>query len=368
MILRKLSLLNFKNYSEIAIDFSENVNCLAGDNGSGKTNILDAIHYLALCKSYFHASDSQHVKQGEGMFVIQGDFLLNDMEESVFCGFKLGQKKILKRNQHEYERLSDHIGLLPLVMVAPMDQEIITGGSDERRRFIDSIISQADAEYLQTLIQYNRILVQRNALLKQMAANRVHDYDSLEIWDEQLIPLGVAIYEKRSAFCKQFVQLLEEIYDRLSGKKEAVVMTYVSQLADQDFGQALRQAMGKDASLQYSSVGIHKDDLHFMINHLNAKKFASQGQQKTFVISLKLAQYEMMRKVKKTKPILMLDDIFDKLDESRVARLMELVAEDTFGQLFITDTHPQRVAALFQEIKIPIRKIIIENGSLLQEV
>jgi len=367
MILQKLSLLNFKNYSALSLDFSESVNCLAGNNGSGKTNILDAIHYLALCKSYFNASDSQHIKRSEQMFVIQGDFLIDGMEESIFCGFRLNQKKIFKRNQKEYERLSEHIGLLPVVMIAPVDQEIIAGGSEERRKFIDSIISQTDREYLRELIQYNKILAQRNALLKQMAMQRITDHLSLEVWDDQLAPLGERIHEKRNAFCIRFTPVLENIYKRLSGQKEKISMVYESDLTGKKYSDILKSSFSRDAAVQYTTSGTHKDDLLFDINGMHAKKFASQGQQKTFVVALKLAQYEIMRSVKNTKPILMLDDIFDKLDENRVARLMELVAEERFGQLFITDTHPERVAEIFNRINMPVKKFLLEDGNILEE-
>jgi len=368
MFLRKLSLLNFKNYSDISLEFSESVNCLAGNNGSGKTNILDAVHYLALCKSYFNASDSQHIRQGEHMFVIQGDFTINGLEETIFCGLKAGQKKVFKRNQKEYEKLSEHIGLLPVVVVAPVDQEIITGGSDERRKFLDSIISQTDKEYLQVLIRYNKVLAQRNAMLKQMAAQRFTDHASLEIWDEQLVPLGEKIHLKRKEFCSRFTVLLEAIYEKLGGTQEPVEMAYVSDLSEGDFAASLRNSFSRDAAIQYTSAGTHKDELVFMINGLGAKKFASQGQQKTFVVALKIAQYEMMRTIKNTKPILMLDDIFDKLDELRVARLMSLVAGDEFGQIFITDTHPERVAEIFSKIGMPVKKFLIENGLVESEM
>jgi DNA replication and repair protein RecF len=367
MILNKLSLLNFKNYREISLEFSDTINCLAGNNGSGKTNILDAIHYLALCKSYFNATDSQHVKQGEQLFVIQGDFLINNMEEKIFCGLKLNQKKIFKRNQKEYDKLSDHIGLLPVVMIAPVDQEIITGGSEERRKFVDSIISQTDRDYLISLIHYNRILSHRNALLKQMAVQQITDHASLDIWDEQMIPLGEKIFQKRKIFSGQFIIILEEIYRRLSRGKEEIELIYESHLHEKDFSTLLKNSFRKDVAIQYTSSGIHKDDLLFSINGMSAKKFASQGQQKTFAVALKLAQYEMLRNAKNTKPILMLDDVFDKLDESRVSGLMELVAEDRFGQLFITDTHPDRVAKIFNRINIPVKKFLIDNGIVLQE-
>jgi len=252
------------------------------------------------------------------------------------------------------------------VMVAPVDQEIITGGSDERRKFIDSIISQTDREYLHLLIKYNKVLAQRNALLKQMAAQRINDHSGFEIWDEQLVPLAEMIYAKRKDFCRHFTSLLENVYERISGQKEPVEMIYESDLESEDFTTTLRHSFSRDAAIQYTSVGIHKDDLVFMINGMSAKKFASQGQQKTFVVALKLAQYEMMRTIKHTKPILMLDDIFDKLDESRVARLMELVTEDGFGQIFITDTHPERVAEIFNKIDMPVKKFQLENGNVLQ--
>lgn len=368
MILKKLSLLNFKNYSEITLDFSDTINCIAGNNGSGKTNILDAIHYLALCKSYFNPTDSQHIKKGQPFFVIQGEFLLKGETEAIFCGLKTGQKKVFKRNQTEYDKLSEHIGLLPVVMIAPVDHEIITGGSEERRKFMDSIISQNDKHYLQLLIQHNRILSQRNAMLKQMAFQRHAEHAELEIWDDQLVPLSEKIYEKRHVFCIRFIELLQTIYERIGGLSEPVSLLYTSDLSDQDFKLKLQQVFRKDMAIQYTSTGIHKDDLLFNINGLSAKKFASQGQQKTFLVALKLAQYEIMRIEKKTKPILMFDDIFDKLDEQRVSRLMEMVAEDRFGQIFITDTHPERIYSMFNSLNFPVKKFLIDQGNMLQEV
>lgn len=368
MILQKLSLLNFKNFSETVLSFSDSINCISGNNGSGKTNILDAIHYLALCKSYFQATDSLHIKQGCNLFVIQGDFMINKQPESVFCGLKINQKKIIKRNQKEYDKLSDHIGLLPVVMIAPVDQEIITGGSDERRKFMDSIISQTDRSYLLNLIQYNRVLAQRNALLKQMAIQKVYDYAHLEIWDEQLVPLGEQLVEKRKLFCADFIVLFKKIYKTLGGITEQIEMVYESDLLEAPFAVSLKNSLRKDTAMQFTTVGVHKDELSFFINEMSAKKFASQGQQKTFVVSLKLAQYEMMYSLKNTKPILMLDDIFDKLDESRVSRLLALVSGEQYGQLFITDTHPERIAGIFERINVPVRKFVIDNGVVLQEV
>jgi DNA replication and repair protein RecF len=296
------------------------------------------------------------------MFVIQGEFIINGMNESVFCGMRASQKKIFKRNQKEYEKLSEHIGLLPVVVVAPVDHVIITGGSDERRKFIDSIISQTDKEYLQLLIRYNKVLAHRNILLKQLAAQRISDHSSLEIWDEQMVPLGEKIHQRRIEFCASFTVLLKNIYEKLGGANEPVEMAYVSDLTNADFAASLRESFSRDAAVQYTSSGIHKDDLQFMVNGIPAKKFASQGQQKTLVVALKLAQYEMMRSIKHTRPILMLDDIFDKLDEERVARLMGLVAEKEFGQLFITDTHPERVADIFSRMNIPVKKFHLENS------
>src|ERR1019366_7817969 len=337
MYLKRLSILNFKNYAEAAIEFSSQVNCLTGNNGEGKTNVLDAIHYLSFCKSFFNSIDSQNILHEAPFFLIQGSYSANEKDEEIYCGLKRNQKKQFKRNKKEYQRLADHIGLFPLVMISPADSEIITDGSESRRRFIDSVIAQFDREYLEDLISYNKVLSHRNALLKQFADSRQFDIESLEIWDMQLIEYGTKVYEKRKNFIHNFIAIFQKYYELISGGREQVGINYQSHLNDSSFSDVLIKALNRDRAMEYSTVGIHKDELEFTINGHSLKKFASQGQQKSFLIALKLAQFDFIKNMKNVTPILLLDDIYDKLDDLRVKQLMELVCSDNFGQLFITD-------------------------------
>lgn len=355
MFLKKLSLVNFKNYASVDIDLGEGVNAFTGGNGEGKTNLLDAIHYLAMCKSYFNSSDLNNVKKGEELFVLQGVFKVNEVDELISCGFKKGQKKVLKRNQKEYDRLADHIGFIPTVMISPTDVSLITDGSEERRRFLDSIISQFDRIYLDDLINYGRVISQRNAYLKQAYQSRKFDADSLSIWDEQLVPLGNRIHQVRKKFITELIPIFSQYYDFISGGKESIDIIYESNLNEQSFEDLLRTSLEKDKILQYTTSGTHRDDLIFLINGFPVKKIASQGQQKSFLIAMKLAQFEFMARLKKMKPILLLDDIYEKLDDNRIARLMELVSKHNFGQIFITDTHLDRVQDIFRRIGEEVR-------------
>ncbi len=367
MFLQKLSLLNFKNYEEAELSFSEDVNAFVGGNGEGKTNILDAVHYLSMCKSYFNPIDSQNVKHETDFFLVQGAFMLNGKEENIYCGLKRNQRKVFKHNQKEYERLADHIGLLPVVMISPTDTSLITEGSEERRKFIDSIISQFDRYYLDDLIQYNKIVSHRNALLKQFAQARKFDEASIEIWDDQLIPLAEKIYDKRLDFIRKFLPIFREYYQFISLGREEVAVHYESHLHKGNFREVLKAALEKDRIMQYTTVGIHKDELVFAIQDHSVKRLASQGQQKSFLIALKLAQFDFIKEIKKMKPILLLDDIFDKLDDKRVKRLMELVSKDNFGQIFITDAHPERVKKVFEEINVGIKTFVVKNGTVAEE-
>lgn len=364
MYLKKLSILNFKNYEEANLDFSTEINCFLGPNGSGKTNILDAIFYLAFCKSFFNPSDSQLIRNEEAFFVVEGSFDRNEKEERIYCGLKKGQKKQFKRNKKQYEKLADHIGFVPLVMISPADSQLITEGSEVRRRFLDLIISQYDRQYLDELIQYNRALSQRNRLLKKFMEIRSFDESNLELWDEQLIKHGKPIYEARKEFIEKFLPLFQKNYDFISDQKEKVELEYSSQLATHDFGQLLKDSREKDRRLTHSSAGIHKDDLQFSLGDMPLKKFGSQGQQKTFLLSLKLAQAEFLKEEKQIPPILLLDDIYDKLDEERVARLMEIVQKDWFGQVFISDTHHDRLPKLFDELKTEYKAFSVKNGGV----
>jgi DNA replication and repair protein RecF len=362
MHLEKLSLLNFKNYAEAEFVFDERVNCFVGDNGEGKTNLLDAIHYLSMCKSYFNPIDSQNILYEAPFFVVQGRFQRASGEENIYCGLKRNLKKQFKRNQKEYTRLAEHIGLLPVVMISPSDTGLISSGSEDRRKLVDSIISQYDAAYLDNLIRYNQVLTQRNALLKQMSQNRYNDSTSLDAWDEQMVTLGNQIYEKREEFLLRFIPIFKNYFGFITEEKERVNLIYQSQLQEKKFGDLLAGAREKDRQYQYSTTGIHKDDLVFTIRDFSLKKTGSQGQQKSFLIALKLAQFDFIRMEKKMKPILLLDDIFDKLDIKRVRRIMELVNGDGFGQIFITDAHPERVSSVFSEIKKEAKTFLIKNG------
>jgi DNA replication and repair protein RecF len=364
MHLKKLSILNFKNYPEAGLVFSPRINCFTGNNGEGKTNILDAIHYLSFCKSFFNPIDSQNITHEEPFFLIQGSYDLNGEEEEIYCGQKRNQKKLFKRNKKEYQRLADHIGLFPLVMISPADSELITEGSESRRKFIDSVIAQFDHNYLEHLISYNKILSHRNALLKQFGDSGKFDRDSLSIWDDQLIAFAIKVHEKRKTFINSFIPIFQKYYELISGGKEIVSLTYTSHLNENVFAETLEKALNRDRAMEYTTVGIHKDDLEFTINGYPLKKYASQGQQKSFLIALKLAQFDFIKEMRKITPILLLDDIYDKLDDLRVKQLMELVSSDNFGQLFITDTHPARLAELFSATDADFKNFIIRNNAV----
>jgi DNA replication and repair protein RecF len=351
MYLEKLSLLNFKNFESQSFDFQDKINCFVGDNGIGKTNVLDAIYYLSFGKSYFNPVATQNIRHYQDFFMIEGNYDINDRKESIVCSLKRGQKKVIKRNGKEYERFSDHIGYLPLVIISPADRDLITEGSDRRRKFIDSVISQSDTSYLKTLINYNKVLSQRNSLLKYFAANRTFDELNLKVYDEQLEQYGKIIFEKRSLFLDEFTPIFEDRYKTISNGKEKVNLSYKTQLKDDSLTNLLAQAIEKDRMLQYTSVGAHKDDLLFEIDGFSVKKYGSQGQQKSFLIALKLAQFDFIKKQSKVKPILLLDDIFDKLDENRVSQIIDLVNQDDFGQLFISDTHADRTEAVVKKTK-----------------
>ena len=364
MWLKNLTLLNFKNYSAADLNFSKTVNAFVGNNGAGKTNLLDAIHYLCLCKSYFNPIDSQQIKTGEELFLVQGDFDRNDKNEKISCGLKRNQKKSFKRNKKEYEKLADHIGLFPVVMISPYDINLIMDGSEERRRFIDNVISQTDSRYLDQLIVYNKHLLNRNALLKQVAATRTLDVALLQILDEQLISAGNAIFEKRKQFLLDFIPLFDQHYRFLTNDAEQVSLAYQSQLNERSFEELLSQSIEKDRILERTTTGIHKDELAFEIAGMPMKKFGSQGQQKSFLIALKLAQYSYLQKFKGFKPLLLLDDIFDKLDNRRIHKLMEMVSHQDFGQIFISDANRARVEAVFNEIAVGIELFDVNEGGV----
>lgn len=365
MWLQKLSVINFKNYSEAELIFSDTVNAFTGNNGAGKTNILDAIHYLSLCKSYFNPIDSQQIRQGEDLFMIQGTFQKDQNDEVIFCGLKRTQKKKFKRNKKEYQRLADHIGIFPLVMISPNDISLIIEGSEERRKFIDNVISQTDRQYLDELISYNKSLTNRNALLRQIAISGRYDAALMEIYDDQLIFSGNKIFEKRKSFMIEFTEIFNKHYQYLSEDAEQVELVYDSPLLLHNFSDILRKNLERDRILERTSSGIHKDELNFTIHGMALKKFGSQGQQKSFLIALKLAQYTFLYRQKGFEPLLLLDDIFDKLDDSRTSKLMKMVLDKDFGQIFITDTSRKRIEAIFSELDVPVSIFDIEKGNIV---
>lgn len=350
MFLKSVSLLNYKNFDSKDLAFDSKINCFVGDNGKGKTNILDAIYHLSFGKSYFNPIASQNIKHGEDFFVVEGLFEKEEREEKIVCSLKRNNKKIIKRNGKAYERFADHIGLLPLVIISPADRDLISEGSDVRRKFMDGVISQSDKGYLQSLINYNKVLSQRNALLKYFAANHTFDKATLTIYNDQLHTYGSEIYAKRTDFLEKFIPIFKTQYKAITGNTEDVDLKYDSKLHLNDTARLLEKNLDKDRSLQYTSVGIHKDDLSFTIAAYPIKKFGSQGQQKSFLIALKFAQFQFMQEISKTTPILLLDDIFDKLDENRVAHIITLVNNENFGQIFVSDTHADRTENVVKKI------------------
>jgi len=361
MFLKRLSLINYKNFDSRTFEFDSKINCFVGPNGVGKTNALDAIYHLSFGKGYFNPVATQNIKHEEDFFVIDGDFEKLDREEKIVCSLKTGMKKIIKRNGKAYERLSDHIGLIPLVIISPADRDLIIEGSDTRRKFIDGVISQSDKNYLQTLIKYNKILVQRNSLLKYFVANNTFDASTLSVYDEQLHNYGSEIFKKRLEFVEAFIPIFKEQYANISGGKEKVTLSYASKLLEDDLLSLLAKNVEKDRILQYTSMGIHKDDLIFEITGHPIKKFGSQGQQKSFLIALKFAQFHFIKKQAKTTPILLLDDIFDKLDEKRVAQIVSMVDNENFGQIFISDTHADRTEEIVKNIHQSYKIFKLQN-------
>ncbi|ALD22132.1 DNA replication/repair protein RecF [Hymenobacter sp. DG25A] len=367
MILDSLYLLFFKNYDEASLRLSPHINCFVGDNGSGKTNLLDAIHYLCLTKSAFTSSDAQSIKQGEEFFVVKGRFRTPpaDTLETIQCSLRAGQKKALTHDKQPYERISDHIGKYPVVLISPYDTDLIRQGSEERRKFFDSFISQLDHAYLELLIRYSHLLKQRNSLLK-LAAERQSGYDRdyLLVLDEQLAPLGEQLTQQRLQFLAEFTPIFQRHYEQLADGREQVTLEYKSQLSDADFGKLLRLNERKDLILQRTTIGPHKDDFVFLMDGMPVKSYGSQGQQKSYAIALKLAQFEMAAARKGHKPLLLLDDIFDRLDERRITRLLQLVADHTFGQVFLTDTHLERTDRILASLSEQVSRFLVERGTV----
>ncbi|MFK5982940.1 MAG: DNA replication/repair protein RecF [Flavobacteriaceae bacterium] len=350
MTLENLSLLNYKNFETVSFQFDPKINCLVGNNGVGKTNVLDAIYHLSFGKSYFNPITSQNIKHGEAFFVVEGNYNKEEREEKIIVSAKQGHKKIIKRNGKPYPRFSEHIGFLPLVIISPADRDLIIEGSETRRKFVDGVISQGDSNYLHTLLNYNKVLAQRNSLLKYFAVNHTHNQETLDIYNLQMHDLGTTIYEKRTEFLKEFMPIFLKRYQSISNSKETVNLLYKSQLDEKELLVLLQENAQKDKFSQYSNFGIHKDDLLFEIEGHPIKKFGSQGQQKSYLIALKLAQFDFIKTQSKVNPILLMDDIFDKLDESRVEQIISLVKNEDFGQLFISDTHSDRTENVIKKI------------------
>ena len=350
MIIKELSLINFKNHPERNFDFSPQINCFVGNNGVGKTNILDALHYLSVAKSFLGNKDLNNIKNDEDFFTMEGTIDDGEKENIIKVQQPKDAKKIIKKNDKPYDRIADHIGFLPSVIISPYDSNLISDSGESRRKFLDAMISQTDSEYLFNLIQYQKTVQQRNALLKDFARNRYFDADSLEIYNEPLIKFGTKIFEKRREFTDSIVPLIQNYYEIISKGNEQVSVIYESDLRDNSFKTLLQENLEKDRILTYTSKGIHKDDLLFEMNGISMKKTASQGQQKSFLIALKLSQMNRIKELTGKTPILLLDDIFDKLDDSRVAQLIELVNQEHFGQIFITDTNKERTENVVKKI------------------
>jgi len=363
LYLKRLRLTNFKSYREVELEFSPRLNCFVGNNGAGKTNILDAMYYLSFCKSYFPGQDFDHVFHGEDFFSIQGAYELGGRDESVLCIARRDQKKVFKRNDKVYPRLADHIGLVPLVMVSPSDIALINDGSEERRKYINGVISQYNREYLDDVIQYNKGLQQRNRLLKEFARGRQNDMASLEVWDQMLAAPGQRIYEARKDFIERLHPIFQHYYSFISEENEAVGLTYRSQLENGPMDQLLKNSLRRDQALQFSTVGIHRDELVMDLKGYPLRQQGSQGQNKTFLVALKLAQFDFLREISGIPPLILLDDIFDKFDDRRVLRLIELVSGHKFGQIFITDKNPHNLEAILSGIPVRSHLFRIEDGS-----
>lgn len=358
MIIKQLSIINFKNITQADLWFSDNINCFLGNNGMGKSNLLDAIYYLSFCKSFTHVVDSQNIRHGEDFFMLQGIYDRNNNPETLSCGIRRRQKKSFKRNKKEYERLSDHIGFAPLVMVSPADSILIQGHSEERRRFIDVVISQWDKPYLESLIRYNKALEQRNTLLR----HEVNDSLQYEIWEEQMAYTAAIVYNTRRRFLEQFIPVFNHFYTLIADGNEQVGLAYRSHLTDGELQQQLAATRNRDLILGYTTRGIHRDDMEMTLGEYPMKRIGSQGQCKTYLIALKLAQYEFLAKNGNTAPILLLDDLFDKLDSERVERIMQLVASDIFGQIFITDTNREYLDNIVKRTTSDHRLYHVSNG------
>ncbi len=365
LLVERLELTNFKNHRSSSWSFNAKVNIISGNNGNGKTNVLDALHYLSFTRSYLNFSDAQNITHGEQMSLVKAQLQRGEQHYGVDLGLKKGQKKVIRVDGKEIDRLADHIGFLPVVMITPMDRDLILDAAETRRKLLDASISVSNRPYLDALMKYNRALTQRNTTLKYFASNRTYDPEMIDLYDQQLCEHSAVIYEHRCSFVEELLPLLQEFYQTLSGGKEQVGISYKSALHESDMQSLLVEKLEKDRVLQYTSGGIHRDDVLFTLGDHPIKKVGSQGQQKSFLIALKLAQFEVSKRHLGMPPLLLLDDIFDKLDEGRVANLLSMVNTDNFGQIFITDTHPERMLALSQTLKLQHTTFeLLDNGEV----
>ncbi len=364
MILKRISILNYKNLEQVELSFSPKLNCFFGQNGMGKTNLLDAVYFLSFCKSAGNPIDSQNICHDADFFVIQGFYEAADgTPEEIYCGMKRRQKKQFKRNKKEYTRLSDHIGFLPLVMVSPADSELIAGGSDERRRFMDVVISQYDKEYLDALIRYNKALVQRNTLLK---SEQPVEEELFLVWEEMMAQAGEVVFRKREAFIREFIPIFQSFYSFISQDREKVGLSYDSHARDASLLEVLKESRARDQIMGYSLRGVHKDELNMLLGDFSIKREGSQGQNKTYLVALKLAQFDFLKRTGTTVPLLLLDDIFDKLDASRVEQIIKLVAGDSFGQIFITDTNREHLDRILHKVGSDYKMFRVEQGTVAE--
>ena len=363
MILKKISIINYKNIKGANLDLSPKINCLIGHNGMGKTNFLDAIYYLSFCRSTNLPIDSQIITHDENFFMLEGNYENDNGDvENIYCGMKRGTKKHFKRNKKEYKRLSQHIGLIPLILVSPSDVSLIEGGSEERRKLMDVVISQYDHSYIEALANYNKALQQRNALLKMEAEP---DPMLMELWEQQMAQNGEILFAKRQAFVCELVPIFQQIYQHISGNQEKVDLQYSSHCTRGPLLEVIQRDRFKDRAVGYSLHGVHRDDLEFLLGDYQMKREGSQGQNKTFVIALKLAQFSFLqRTVSNTTPLLLLDDIFDKLDAQRVEAIVQLVSGDNFGQIFITDTNRDHLDQILRRLNGDYKLFYVENGEI----
>ncbi|MBL7849998.1 MAG: DNA replication and repair protein RecF [Cyclobacteriaceae bacterium] len=365
MRLEKLHLLNFKNYTSADVEFTGAIHCFVGRNGSGKTNLLEAIHYLCLTRGFTAASDSENVRKGEGHFLVRGTFALDGRTREVTCTYSAERKKKIAEDGKEYARFSDHIGKYPLVMVAPADIELVWDGGEVRRRFFDTLLSQLDRKYLDQLMVYQANLRHRNGLLKMYAERPDVDKELLATYDERLITAGAFLYQQRREFVANLVPRLRSHYDFLvEGAAEEPGIAYTSDLDTLDFGSELKARLSRDLLLGRTTVGVHRDDFRFTLQGNDLRVFGSQGQQKSFLIALKMAEFDTLTERNGFKPLLLLDDIFDKLDDRRIVQLMKRVADGSFGQIFLTDARPGRSREALAEAGIPAQIFTVEGGTL----